>query len=61
MLVQTAVCSDLMYSLFEGTKIAEYRHEFGEVPFIPFPNNNTNTNDLKNKLILFHKMFFPIS
>ena len=27
---------------------AEYRHEFGEVPFIPFPNNNTNTNDLKN-------------
>jgi len=21
----------------------------------------TNTNDLKNKLILFHKMFFPIS
>ena len=27
---------------------AEYRHDFGEVPFIPFPNNNTNTNDLKN-------------
>ncbi len=31
-----------------GDFVAEYRHEFGEVPFIPFPNNNTNTNDLKN-------------
>lgn len=31
-----------------GDFTAEYRHEFGEVPFIPFPNNNTNTNDLKN-------------
>lgn len=27
---------------------AEYRHEFGEVPFIPFNNNNIHTNDLKN-------------
>ena len=26
---------------------AEYRHDLGEVPFIPFPNNNTNTIDLK--------------
>lgn len=31
-----------------GDFTAEYRHEFGEVPFIPFSNNNTNTNDLKN-------------
>ena len=29
-------------------KTAEYRHELGEVPFIPFHNNNINTNDLKN-------------
>jgi SPP1 family phage portal protein len=28
--------------------IAEYRHDFGEVPFIPFFNNNTHTDDLKN-------------
>ncbi len=27
---------------------AEYRHDFGEVPFISFPNNNMNTDDLKN-------------
>lgn len=31
-----------------GDFTAEYRHEFGEVPFIKFQNNNTNTNDLKN-------------
>lgn len=27
---------------------AEYRHNFEEVPFIPFYNNNIHTNDLKN-------------
>ena len=27
---------------------AEYLHDFGEVPFIPFYNNNIHTNDLKN-------------
>lgn len=31
-----------------GEMTAEYRHEFGEVPFIPFYNNNIHTNDLKN-------------
>lgn len=28
--------------------VAEYVHDFGEVPFIPFWNNNIHTNDLKN-------------
>lgn len=27
---------------------SEYTHEYGEVPFIPFFNNNVNTDDLKN-------------
>ena len=31
-----------------GDFTAEYRHDFGGVPFIKFQNNNTNTNDLKN-------------
>lgn len=31
-----------------GDMKAEYRHEFGEVPFIPFYNNNIHENDLKN-------------
>lgn len=31
-----------------GENSAEYRHEFGEVPFIPFYNNNIHTDDLKN-------------
>ena len=31
-----------------GEMTAEYRHEFGEVPFIPFYNNNIHTDDLKN-------------
>lgn len=33
-----------------GTKepIAEYNHDFEEVPFIPFWNNNIHTDDLKN-------------
>lgn len=30
--------------LYDSTNILQ--HEFGEVPFIPFFNNNTNTNDL---------------
>ena len=29
-------------------QIAEYCHGLGEVPFIPFRNNNMHTNDLKN-------------
>lgn len=29
-------------------KSAEYEHGIGEVPFFPFFNNNTDTNDLKN-------------
>lgn len=40
------------YNMFRmpdnGEMQAEYRHEFGEVPFIPFRNNNINSNDLKN-------------
>lgn len=40
------------YNMFatpgNGEMMAEYRHEFGEVPFIPFYNNNIHTNDLKN-------------
>lgn len=31
-----------------GEMIDYYRHDFGEVPFIPFFNNNVHTNDLKN-------------
>ena len=27
---------------------ADYRHDFGEVPFIPFYNNNIHTDDLRN-------------
>ena len=40
------------YNMFatpgNGEMMAEYKHEFGEVPFIPFYNNNIHTNDLKN-------------
>lgn len=32
----------------KGDLSAEYGHGFGEVPFIPFRNNNMHTNDLKN-------------
>lgn len=28
--------------------VADYRHDFGEVPFIPFYNNNIHTDDLRN-------------
>ena len=31
-----------------GDQTAAYRHDFGEVPFIPFYNNNVKTDDLKN-------------
>lgn len=31
-----------------GEMTEEYNHEYGEVPFIPFFNNNIHTNDLKN-------------
>lgn len=31
-----------------GELISEYYHDFEEVPFIPFYNNNIKTNDLKN-------------
>ena len=40
------------YNMFvnpeSGEMMAEYRHDFGEVPFIPFFNNNMHTDDLKN-------------
>ena len=31
-----------------GEELDRYRHEFDEVPFIPFWNNNIHTDDLKN-------------
>lgn len=31
-----------------GEMISEYAHDYGEVPFIPFFNNNIHTDDLKN-------------
>lgn len=31
-----------------GEPSADYRHGWGEVPFIPFFNNNVHTDDLKN-------------
>lgn len=31
-----------------GDSMAEYSHDFGEVPFIPFWNNNIKTDDLRN-------------
>lgn len=31
-----------------GEMVSEYKHDFGEVPFIPFYNNNIHTDDLKN-------------
>lgn len=40
------------YNMFEepesGELISEYYHEFEEIPFIPFYNNNIKTDDLKN-------------
>lgn len=38
-----------MFFTPDGTEMtAEYRHDFGEVPFIPFYNNNIQTDDLRN-------------
>ena len=31
-----------------GEMTANYRHDYGQVPFIPFWNNNIHTDDLKN-------------
>lgn len=31
-----------------GDRIANYQHDFGEVPFIPFYNNSDHTDDLKD-------------
>ena len=40
------------FNMFEapesGEMVSEYQHEFEEVPFIPFFNNNIKTDDLKN-------------
>lgn len=40
------------FNMFEnpatGEPAAEYEHGYEDVPFIPFFNNNINTNDLKN-------------
>ena len=41
----------LPYSMFvqeNGEPSSEYRHEWGEVPFIPFWNNNMHMDDLRN-------------
>ena len=47
------VCENLeIYNMFNdpvtNNETSVYTHEFGEVPFIPFKNNNIGTNDLKN-------------
>lgn len=39
---------DMFREPTSGENINEYNHGFGEVPFIPFWNNNIHTNDLKN-------------
>lgn len=36
------------FSEVETSEESVYKHETGRVPFIPFFNNNVNTNDLKN-------------
>ena len=40
------------YNMFidpiSGEMAASFRHDFGEVPFIPFYNNNVHTDDLRN-------------
>lgn len=42
----------LYYDMFvdpeNGDMVSQYQHDMGEVPFIPFQNNNINTNDLVN-------------
>ena len=39
---------DMFYSNTDGEMTSQYAHSFGEVPFIPFHNNNINTSDLDN-------------
>lgn len=47
--IDKGICYNNMFENPEtGEMTAEYNHEYGEVPFIPFFNNNIHTNDLKN-------------
>ena len=39
---------DMFVDPDSGDMAASYRHDFGEVPFIPFYNNNIHTDDLRN-------------
>lgn len=39
---------DMFVNPESGELTAQYRHDLGEVPFIPFYNNNIHTDDLKN-------------
>ena len=39
---------DMFMDPESGDMVADYRHDFGEVPFIPFYNNNIHTDDLRN-------------
>ncbi len=39
---------DMFIDPESGEMVADYRHDFGEVPFIPFYNNNIHTDDLRN-------------
>lgn len=41
-------CYDMFADPESGELVSEYRHNFGEVPFIPFYNNNIHTDDLRN-------------
>ncbi|MBQ2801722.1 MAG: phage portal protein [Lachnospiraceae bacterium] len=48
---QTIDGLELYYMFYEpssGEMIAQYSHNYGKVPFIPFFNNNIRTDDLKN-------------
>ena len=39
---------NMFYHPSSGEMVAEYKHDYEEVPFIPFFNNNIRTDDLKN-------------
>lgn len=39
---------NMFYHPSSGEMAAEYKHDYEEVPFIPFFNNNIRTDDLKN-------------
>ena len=39
---------DMFMDPESGDMVADYQHDFGEVPFIPFYNNNIHTDDLRN-------------